>query len=353
MVKVLILADSISIPFWITNKTEHSVKLVWDEATFIGVGGLIEKVMHAGIKYADRNGLQPPSVIPAGQTYVDAAYPNDRVYFREGYYGTYYSSPGGWEHLSLILPAAQVQPGHSPIEDQAFAARVAENKGKRFGLVLPLEIEGVTNEYTFWFEVTSAKVIPLGSPSAEGAARAPRGPTPAKLDGKATTTNAASPASGEQNPLVAGATVPAAHSVGSGTSDSSSSARSPAQSHTGVLVGHASTVPDTSSRRATASAPSPRPDSLLPWVATRTGVVYFASACSGGLRRFRERIDGTFGPPPSLSNSRTDVRRRSKSGARRISCVSTKDDSPPQRRNPERASRCTSSGFPVEQSSRR
>ena len=34
-----------------------------------------------------------------------------------------------------------------------FRERVKSNKGQRYGLLLPIEIEGVVNEYTFWFEV--------------------------------------------------------------------------------------------------------------------------------------------------------------------------------------------------------
>jgi hypothetical protein len=30
--------------------------------------------------------------------------------------------------------------------------------GKRIGLVIPLEVQGVTNEYTFWFEIKGVTV---------------------------------------------------------------------------------------------------------------------------------------------------------------------------------------------------
>jgi len=31
-------------------------------------------------------------------------------------------------------------------------------KGRKFGLLLPLKIEGVINEYTFWFEVQDVSI---------------------------------------------------------------------------------------------------------------------------------------------------------------------------------------------------
>jgi hypothetical protein len=86
----------------VRNKSEHSIKLVWDEASYIDYDGDLTKVMHEGVKYIDRNSAQSPSVIPAKQRLADVVYPNDRVSYREGYYGRYYSRPGGWQHAPLI-----------------------------------------------------------------------------------------------------------------------------------------------------------------------------------------------------------------------------------------------------------
>lgn len=152
-------ASDSRINFSITNKTDHSIKIVWDEAAFIETSGQSGRLAHAGVKYVDRNASQPPSVIPAHGTLTDFVLPTDRVYYREGYYGQYYSNPGGWEEMSLLLPSSQRIPASDSSAVQVFKTEVERNRGKRFGLLLSLEIEGVVNEYTFWFEVQEATVV--------------------------------------------------------------------------------------------------------------------------------------------------------------------------------------------------
>jgi hypothetical protein len=158
MIKVAIGALTNDVEFLIANKTDHSIKIIWDEATFVDVSGKVMRVMHAGVKYADRNQAQPPSVIPAHQTIEDLAEPTDRVYFSTG---TLYT-PGDWKHLGLVTPQLAVtQSNMSTIAitpEATFTAQAKANVGKRMGLILPLQIEGVTNEYTFWFKITDATV---------------------------------------------------------------------------------------------------------------------------------------------------------------------------------------------------
>jgi len=147
------------INFTITNKTDHSIKIVWDEAAFIETDGTSNRVAHQGVKYADRNASQPATVVPRGTSITDFVLPTSRVYYREGYYGKYYSSPGGWRELDLVQPAlCLVSPGDSTAV-RGFRSQAEANIGKRFGLLLPLEIQGVVNEYTFWFQVQGASVV--------------------------------------------------------------------------------------------------------------------------------------------------------------------------------------------------
>ena len=57
-------ADRLS--FALKNKTENSMKIIWDEAAYIDQNGSTQKIMHSGVKYTDRNSSQPPSVIIRG-----------------------------------------------------------------------------------------------------------------------------------------------------------------------------------------------------------------------------------------------------------------------------------------------
>jgi hypothetical protein len=144
----------------VRNKTDHSIKVVWDEASFIDLDGHLSRVMHIGVKYADRNASQPPTVIPAHQQLADDIFPTDRVYFG----GAYGRTPAGWRNGSLLKPANTVvtaQPGvPMAAPPDSFATAVHARIGKRFGVLIPLEVEGVKHEYTFWFVVKDASVIP-------------------------------------------------------------------------------------------------------------------------------------------------------------------------------------------------
>lgn len=148
--------------FAMSNKTDHSIKLIWDEVSFIDLDGQLSRVMHQGVKYADRNASQPASIIPARQTLTDVVLPNNRVTFDEGYYGVYYTRRAEWRHALLIQPSYEfvdVSPSGTPLTDGAdFRRRAEAMVGKRFGILIPLEIQGVVNEYTFWFEVTGVSV---------------------------------------------------------------------------------------------------------------------------------------------------------------------------------------------------
>jgi len=153
------VALSDRIIFDINNKTDHSIKLIWDEASFIGSDGSASRIMHSGVRYIDRNASQPPSVIPGNGSMNDVILPTNRVWYREGYYGTYYSKSGGWEHLGLIQPqfeiAEQDPTQNTTITPSDTLRKQAANEiGKKIGVLLPLEIQGTVNEYTFWFEVT-------------------------------------------------------------------------------------------------------------------------------------------------------------------------------------------------------
>ena len=116
----------------IKNKSTETMRLNWDEATFIEPGGGVGRVMHTGVRFIERDRPQPPSVIPAGQTLEDQAIPVSRVSFTSGKYGGWYTAP-------LVN------------SKEAIA-------GKRMGLLVPLEIGNQKYEYTFWFEVQERPV---------------------------------------------------------------------------------------------------------------------------------------------------------------------------------------------------
>lgn len=149
------------ISFSIVNKTDHTVKLIWDESVIIYPDNTSTKIMHDGIKYTDRNNSMPASVIPRHGKLEDEATPTDKISWSEGVYTSNYSVPGSWNNEG-ILPWQKYlhKEDGTDITDadtKPFYDSAKKFVGSKIGMLLPLEIEGVKNEYTFWFEVKSAE----------------------------------------------------------------------------------------------------------------------------------------------------------------------------------------------------
>ena len=61
MIKIVWLPTSYGFDFVLSNRTDHSIKIIWDEAVFVDEKGRSKRVMHSGVKYTERNNPQPPT----------------------------------------------------------------------------------------------------------------------------------------------------------------------------------------------------------------------------------------------------------------------------------------------------
>jgi len=132
--------------FWVSleNKTDHSIKIIWNETVFVDENKVGQRVTHSGVNYTERNASQPPSVIVRKGILTDVIVPVDNIYYVRG-------EDGGWR-ISPILP------DHKS-EDLEETKQIAEKYiDKKLQILLPLQIEDVINEYIFIFTVTKAKV---------------------------------------------------------------------------------------------------------------------------------------------------------------------------------------------------
>ena len=147
----------------VRNKGDESMKLIWDETSFIDLDGTLSRVMHVGVKYADRNTSQPPTMIPAQQRLADDVFPSNRVWYRP----RSPRLPAGYQNGPLLKPAyagGVVQAGEPVAAPDSFATVVHSQVGRRFAVVIPFEVGGLKNEYTFWFKVDDAAIKPLEQP---------------------------------------------------------------------------------------------------------------------------------------------------------------------------------------------
>ena len=104
----------------ISNISPSSIKIIWDEASFIDTEGKAVKVSHSGVKYEERNAVQIPSTIIKGAIINEKIFPN-----------TY----SGWRSSPLFNDS-----------------QIVSNPLKMM-LMLPIQIEDVINEYKFCFEI--------------------------------------------------------------------------------------------------------------------------------------------------------------------------------------------------------
>lgn len=128
LIEILFLTNYKQFEFILTNKTSHSIKIIWDEAAFIDGDGISKRVIHSGIKYNERSAPQPVSVVAKGSSISDLLCPADNVYL-DSYFG--------WMANPIITEA---------------------DIGKTVQLLLPFEIEGVVNEYLFRFKINNVTV---------------------------------------------------------------------------------------------------------------------------------------------------------------------------------------------------
>lgn len=121
----------------ITNKSEKTIRLIWDEAVYIDNNRKVSRAIHTDVLAIDRQKTIIPTVIPAG-TYVEIRIvPEENIYWCSS--SSQYSS-SGWRIRNLFTPS----PGNS----------LREFSGERFAIIVPVEVGEEIIEYRFEFEIT-------------------------------------------------------------------------------------------------------------------------------------------------------------------------------------------------------
>lgn len=116
--------------FGLTNRSSGSARVLWDDASFVGVDGRADRMMHAGVKFADRSASMPPTTIIRDATLDDLVAPVSNVYWQEGL--------GRWQSRPLV-PV-----GTAPEPDNVLK------------VLLPIDVGGTVHEYVFVFSLAQA-----------------------------------------------------------------------------------------------------------------------------------------------------------------------------------------------------
>ena len=68
------------IGFEITNKTDATASINWSSVSYIDTAGEAHKVVHAGVRFSEKNVPLVPTVIPPNARITESVFPVDRVY---------------------------------------------------------------------------------------------------------------------------------------------------------------------------------------------------------------------------------------------------------------------------------
>jgi hypothetical protein len=130
LIKIAFRFKSDRIRFSVKNKSQKPLKIRWNEVSYIDSDNESHRVMHGGVKYADRNESQPPTLVPPTAKHSDEIIPNPNVSYSE--------LSNEWNVDALfpnLYPAAN------------------SNKGKRFSIFMPIYLDDTSRDYFFTFEI--------------------------------------------------------------------------------------------------------------------------------------------------------------------------------------------------------
>jgi hypothetical protein len=146
LIKAQFLFGYSQIGLLLENKSEHTMKINWDNAAWVNPEGVSSRVIHSGVRLMDRNSPQSPSIIVRNGKLTDIIIPSDNIYYESGQYG-------GWRYLGLIHHTNVMS-----MDMQAELSKANSYIGKTCGVLLPIEMEGVQNDYIFTFEIGTATI---------------------------------------------------------------------------------------------------------------------------------------------------------------------------------------------------
>ena len=115
--------------FSINNKSQGNIEIEWDKIIYINENNHSSRVIHSGIKYADRNSPQVPSLVASKTSINDAIIPADNIYLSSVSYE--------WR-ISSLLRNSKTNGSYD---------------GQNVKINLPIKINGVSYEYIIVYDI--------------------------------------------------------------------------------------------------------------------------------------------------------------------------------------------------------
>lgn len=136
----------------VLNKSDQAVKLIWDESVFIDMSGQSSRLMQTSVLVVNKDGIQPPAVIPSGRRLASRIHPADNI--KESARSFY---------LTPLVPGLFVTANDGQ-QDQLIEAS-KKFKGKDlFEAILVFEIQESKKQYQFKFNLVNSTVTKVETP---------------------------------------------------------------------------------------------------------------------------------------------------------------------------------------------
>ena len=138
-IDIIWFVDSDRFNFDLKNKTDHTLRINWDDISYVNYAGQVKRVIHSGIKYRETSSIQPATNIPKGTSLVDVLVPDENIRF--------IGDELSWK-VNYLIPSVYKTPEEFNAENGA-----ASYVGKTLKIMMPIMIQNVQNDYTFTFKI--------------------------------------------------------------------------------------------------------------------------------------------------------------------------------------------------------
>ena len=126
-INIVWYVETTKLHFALMNKTPHTLRINWDDISYVNHLGQVERVVHSGIEWHNINHPQPPTNIPAGAGIKDILVPIN---------------------CGAIVPYVYNTPEDFNAENGAISY-----VGKILKVMMPIMIENVQNDYVYTFRI--------------------------------------------------------------------------------------------------------------------------------------------------------------------------------------------------------
>ena len=127
----------------VENRTEHSIRLLWGEGSYVGPSSLSSAIVPGSTRWIDMGNAPAPQIIPS----------HSRA-------------------AIVVIPMANANRSAMTIHDfYPTSGTCNEVSGTTVRLILPIEIQGVINEYTLQFEPQGAQIVTFTENTLAGTSR--------------------------------------------------------------------------------------------------------------------------------------------------------------------------------------